>query len=311
MISSKHNYWFVIINPTSGNGTSKKHIPKILQLLNKQQFKFKYALTKYAKHEFELVQEAIITGYKRIICVGGDGTFHNIINGLCDQQTVSSDQIKLAVIPIGTGNDWIKNYNISKDFNTNISSIKTEYTTYQDIGKITFNSSKTIVYFNNLAGIGFDGHVVNSIGKYKKYGAISYLLGVLTGFTSYKPINLTIKLNDKVLKVKSLMVLIGLCKYSGGGMQLTKNSNPKDGLFDITIIKSLNLITVLLNILKLFNGKIVNHSKVTTYKTTNISVSIKDNSDPFIQADGELIESNNFTVELIPNAIQIIIPKKC
>ncbi|MDT0553628.1 diacylglycerol/lipid kinase family protein [Urechidicola vernalis] len=305
-----HNDWFIIINPTSGNGKSKKHIPKILQLLKQQQITYNYAITKYVKHEFELVQNAITNGYHKIISVGGDGTLHNIVNGILHQSVLSSSLIKIAVIPFGTGNDWVKNYQISKDLSKNISTIKSEHTTYQDIGKITLNSTKTIVYFNNLAGIGFDGHVVNSIGKYKKYGAISYLLAVFVGFSKYKSVDLSIELDNKIIEVNSLMTLIGLCKYSGGGMRLTEKSDPTNGLFDITIIKHLNLATVLVNLPKLFNGKITKHRKVTTYKTNNISISLPKNKTVFMQADGELIDSENFTVELIPKAIQVITPKK-
>ena len=305
-----HNDWFVIINPTSGNGKSKKHIPEILQLLKQQQIPFNYAITQHVKHEFEIVQNAITNGYKKIISVGGDGTLHNIVNGILHQSLLPSSQIKIAVIPFGTGNDWVKNYKISKNVSKNISTIKSEHTTYQDIGKITLNSTKTIVYFNNLAGIGFDGHVVNSIGKYKKYGAISYLLGVFVGFSTYKPVYLNIKIANQIIELKSLMTLIGLCKYSGGGMQLTEQSDPKDGLFDISVIKHLNLGTILINLPKLFNGKITKHRKVTTYKTNYISISLPKNKTVFMQADGELIDSENFTVELIPKAIQVIIPKK-
>jgi len=111
--------------------------------------------------------------------------------------------------------------------------------------------------------------------------------------------------------VKSLMTLIGLCKYSGGGMQLTHNSNPNNGLLDISIIKDLSLGVVLLNILKLFNGKIVSHSKVDTYKTKEISISILDNSDIYMQADGELLDTSDFKVSLLPKAIQVVILKIC
>ena len=198
-----------------------------------------------------------------------------------------------------------------KKIKKNIATIKQENTTTQDIGKITFTKNNTVVYFNNLAGIGFDGHVVNSINKYKKLGSLSYLIGVLTGFSTYKSKQLKIEFNDLEINVKSLMTLIGLCKYSGGGMQLTNNSNPNDGLFDISIIKHLSLEVVLLNILKLFNGKIVNHKKVETYKTKEISISILDNSDIYMQADGELLDTGNFKVSLLPKAIQVIILKKC
>ena len=305
-----NDYWFVIINPISGNGKSKKYISKIINTLNKEKLNFEYAITEYANHEIEITQKQIKKGFKKFISVGGDGTLHNIINGIFNQSIIATSKIKIAVIPVGTGNDWVKNYGISKNISKNIATIKQENTTTQDIGKITFTKDNTVVYFNNLAGIGFDGHVVNSINKYKKLGSLSYLIGVLTGFSTYKSKQLKIEFNDLEIKVKSLMTLIGLCKYSGGGMRLTHNSNPNDGFFDISIIKHLSLGVVLLNILKLFNGKIINHSKVKTYKTKEISVSIEGTSLPFIQADGELINSGNFNVSLLPKAIQVIIPKK-
>ncbi len=302
------NYWFVIINPTSGNGKSKKLIPDILELLKKHNILFKHVITNFANQEYEITINAIKKGFTKIISVGGDGTVHNIINGIMNQSIISSKKIKIAIIPVGTGNDWAKNYNISKNLNENITAIKQENSLFQDIGKMTLTDTNSIIYFNNLAGIGFDGHVVNAINKFKKLGSFSYLIGALVGFSTYKSIQLKIKINEKELIVNTLMTLIGLCKYSGGGMQLTKNLNPNDGLFDVTIIKNLSLSVVLLNIFKLFNGKIVHHPKVDTFKTTEINVSITDNSTPYIQADGELIESSNFTITLLPKAIQIVIP---
>ncbi|MFK5880179.1 MAG: diacylglycerol kinase family lipid kinase [Flavobacteriaceae bacterium] len=305
------DYWFVIINPTSGNGKSKKYISKILNIFKEEEVNFKYAITQYANHEFKIAQEEIKKGVKKIISVGGDGTLHNIINGIFNQSIIATSEIKIAVIPVGTGNDWVKNYGISKNIRKNIAIIKQENTTTQDIGKITYTKNNKVVYFNNLAGIGFDGHVVNAINKYKKLGSLSYLIGVLTGFSTYKSKQLKIEFNGLEIKVKSLMTLIGLCKYSGGGMQLTYNSNPNDGLFDISIIKDLSLGIVLLNILKMYNGKIVNHSKVDTYKTKEISISILDNSDIYMQADGELLDTGNFKITLLSKAIQVVILKIC
>lgn len=303
-----NNHWFIIINPTSGNSKYKKHIPKLLALLKSNNIVFQYEVTEYQNHEVELVQNAISNGYKRIISVGGDGTLHNIVNGIMSQNLVNSTDIKVAVFPTGTGNDWVKTHGITNNIIKNITIIKQEKTILQDIGKIYLEKDKSTIYFNNLAGIGFDGHVVNYINKYKKLGFISYLIGGIAGFSTYKPIDLKIILNQIEINTKSLMVLTGICKYSGGGMQLTKNVNSTDGLFDITIVKSISIITLLINILKLYNGKIVNHKKVTTYKTNKIKVIITDKNLPFLQADGELIASSNFEITLIPKAIQFVTP---
>ena len=302
------NDWFVIINPTSGNGKSKKLIPKLISELNANSISFIHVITEYHNHGFELVQKAISDGYKKFISVGGDGTLHNIVNGVMSQLIVNSSEIKIGVIPVGTGNDWIKTYGISKNIKKNIQVIKQENSILQDIGKINLINYKSIIYFNNLAGIGFDGHVVNSITKYKKLGSLSYLVGVIKGFSTYKPVQLKITINNKEIITTSLMTLIGICQYSGGGMQLTKNPDATDGLFDITIAENITIGNVLLNILKLFNGSIVNHPKVKTYKSNHVKIAIHDNSHPFIQADGELITTSNLEIQLIPKAIQFIIP---
>lgn len=300
--------WFIIINPTSGNGKSKKCIPKLLELLKEYNIPFNSVETQYEKHEIELVQNAISEGYLKFISVGGDGTLHNIVNGIMSQSTVKTSDIKVAVIPVGTGNDWVKTYGITTKIKENLSIIKNEKTTLQDIGKINLLNSKSVVYFNNLAGIGFDGHTVNSINKYKKLGKISYLVGGLDGFTTYKPIKTTLYFNNKEITTKSLMTLIGLCKYSGGGMRMTKDVNPADGLFDITIIKIYGIGSILLNLPKLYSGKIVNHKKVETYKTYKIKVTIPKGIKPFIQADGEIIPTSDFEVEIVPKAILFVIP---
>ena len=98
------------------------------------------------------------------------------------------------------------------------------------------------------------------------------------------------------------MVLVGLGKYSGGGMQLTENVDPFDGLLDISIAKDIGKLDVLTNLNKLFNGKIVEHKKVYTTKSSTISISFQKDNFPFIQADGELVGKGNIKISIIPKA---------
>jgi len=300
--------WFVIINPISGNGTSKKKWPLIFNELQKQQFEFEFSFSEYKKHSFVLIQNAISQGFTKFICIGGDGTLHNIVNGILSLNTIHISEIKIGIIPIGTGNDWVKNYNIPTNYKKAIEIIKTEHTTKQDIGKINLVAINKTVYFNNLAGIGFDGYVVHKVHKYKNLGSLAYITGAIVSLTSYKKPMLEILFNNTKIKSKTLMLLIGICKYSGGGMQLTKNSNPTNGLFDITFITYFSLLEVLKNIQNLFNGKITNHKLVKNYKTNELKINIIDNQTTYIQADGELIDTGNFIVTIIPSALSFIIP---
>ncbi len=299
--------WFLIINPTSGNGKSKKIWKQISDELNTQNIQFSFAFTKYSNHEETLVKDAIKNGFTKIISVGGDGTLHHIVNGIMSQKFVETNTIQLAVIPIGTGNDWVKTYNIPAKIEKSILIIKKGKSVLQDIGKLE-TENNTTTYFNNVSGIGYDGYVVSKLKKLKRFGGIAYLLSGLAGLLLYKPVDFIIEINEKKLQEKCLMVIFGICKFSGGGMQFTKDINPSDGLFDITIAKNLTLLDMILNLPKLYNGKIVNHKKVTTYKTNSLKVTpVSKTKKPFIQADGELINSGSVTVSIIEKAIQFIV----
>jgi diacylglycerol kinase (ATP) len=102
------------------------------------------------------------------------------------------------------------------------------------------------------------------------------------------------------------MTVFGICKYSGGGMRFTENIDTSSGLLNITIVKNFTFLDLIINLPKLYSGKIVNHKKVSTYKTNEISI-IPKNSKPFIQGDGELIGSGNVDVTIIKQAIKFVI----
>ena len=102
------------------------------------------------------------------------------------------------------------------------------------------------------------------------------------------------------------MTIFGICKFSGGGMQFTENINTTDGLLDITIAKNLTFFDLVLNLPKLYSGKITQHKKVATYKTKAITV-IPQNLKTIIQADGELVGTGEVSVKIIPKAIRFII----
>ena len=301
------NSFLIVINPSSGNTNFKKSWETITHFLKLKKINFSYSFTEYRKHEVIIVDKAIKQGYRNIISVGGDGTLHHVVNGIMKQRYIKTSKIKLGVIPLGTGNDWIKTYGIPLSIKKSINIIISNKTIYQDIGYINMLDNK-IEYFNNLAGIGYDGYIVNKLTSLKKIGSIAFLISGLYGLFFYKKKKYQIKINNISLNKKCLMILVGLCKYSGGGLRVTKNPNPLDGLLDITLVKNFSFFELLFNIPKLYNGKIVNHKKVSTFKTKKIIVKNISNNNSFIEADGEIIGINNFNISIIPQAIQFIIP---
>jgi YegS/Rv2252/BmrU family lipid kinase len=297
--------WFIIANPIAGNQKFSKQWKEIQQLLNSKNIDYSFVFTQFSKHEIELVQNAIQQGFRNIISVGGDGTLHNIVNGVMMQRYVKSSDITIAVLPIGTGNDWIKTYNIPNNIKKAIDIISERKTILQDIGQIEIATGK-ISYFNNVAGLGYDGYIAKKLQELKRLGSISYLIAGIYGFLFYKKSIFKIAMNQTIIETTCLMTMVSICKFSGGGMQFSKKGDPIDGLFDITIVKNITLLDLILNIKKLYNGKIVAHPKVATYKTNKIIVD-PQNLKPFIQADGELIGTGTATFSLIEKGIHFVI----
>lgn len=301
-----NNSWFVIINPKAGNGKAKTKWPKIEMLLKQYKFSFEFAFTDFKSHSTELVKNAINKGFEKIICVGGDGTIHHVVNGIMLQNRCESSSITLGVIAIGTGNDWVKTYNIPKAIEKAIQIIKNEKTCFQDVGKINFTDSKNpSVYFNNLAGIGFDGYVAKTAESLKYFGKFAYLIATLKSFFFYKNIKVTIKLKDKICDLNALMVIVGLCEFSGGGMRLTNKPIVNDGLFDISVLKDFTKWDIIKQINKLYSGKIGSIKKVKVFKVNSLKIKPKKNKFCFIQADGEVFSSETIEISLYKKAIKL------
>ena len=107
----------------------------IISLITNNQLWLLEPLEKQFKGDY-YITEAIKKGYTQFVCVGGDGTIHHMINGIMKQSTVKSNKIKLAVIPTGTGNDWVKNYGIPLNFEKAVQLIQNNNYVYQDIGRV-------------------------------------------------------------------------------------------------------------------------------------------------------------------------------
>ena len=296
--------WFLIVNPFAGNKNFKKSWNKIKYLLKFNNIQYSFAFTQYKKHETILIKEALKKGYRNIISVGGDGTLHHVVNGIMTQRYIKTSKIKLGVIPLGTGNDWIRTYNIPNSIEKSIDVILKNTTVLQDIGCITLLNGKK-EYFNNLAGTGYDGYVVKNLNYLKKMGSLAFLVSGLYSLFSYKKTKYKIIINNKTINEQCLMILFGICKYSGGGLRVTKDPNPKDGLLDITIVKNISFLDLLFNIPKLYNGDIIHHRKVTNYKTRELK--ILDNYNSTIEADGEIIGNGSLNVTIKQNAVLFLI----
>ena len=180
------NGWYIIVNPSSGGGISKKKLTKISQCLKENNIFGRLNKTSPQVSAKSLVGKGIQQGFRRIICIGGDGTVHNLVNGILNQTGVNPKDIVVGLIPMGTGNDWARHHNIPTNYKKAISIIAKENVDQQDVGELRILSGKRrVVYFINYAGVGFDGYVISKIEKYKFLGPLSYLIAAIGNFISF------------------------------------------------------------------------------------------------------------------------------
>ena len=311
-ITDSKDDWMVIVNPNAGRRKGEKDWDKIHQSLLDHSVKFDFIFTTHKEHAIALTSKYIKKGYRNFIIVGGDGTLNEVVNGIFFQKNVPTLEFLLAMIPVGTGNDWCRMFSVPFSYEGAIKAITQNIEFVQDIGKVSyFNSdSPKRRYFINVTGMGYDAVVAAKTNRDKergKGGPLSYLKNLFTSLLFYKHTITTIQIDNKddVQKNKTFSLSIGICKYNGGGMMQLPQAVPDDGLLDATLIKKLGKFTVLKEVKNLFDGSFIKHPKVQTFRGSTIRVV----SEPPIslEADGESLGHSPFIFEIIPKSLRVVV----
>jgi diacylglycerol kinase family enzyme len=248
-------------------------------------------------------------GYRRFVAIGGDGTVHEVVNGIMKQNILPPAEITLAAIPVGTGNDWAKHHGITCDLAKLVNAIKENRFAYQDVGKALFihgdNSKEE--YFNNVAGMAYDAFVVEQLEKkVKKPNKLIYILSVLGYLFKYKLQKAEVNIDGRLFRDKYYTINVGVCKYSGGGMSLVPHAIHDDGLLAVTLAGQLRKIDVLLNTYRFYNESLIDHPLVDAYQAKEVGVmSIGD--DPIrLELDGELAGYNPIRFSVVEKALKFV-----
>ena len=311
----KQDSWFVVVNPKAGSNKCKRDWPEIKQLLNDNNFDFQFVLTEFPRHAIELVQQAIEKGYRKFISVGGDGTLNEVINGIFMNHQNLLSEIKLGVVTVGTGNDWSRTHNIPESYKETVNIIKSDNLFKHDVGKAKYHygNENESRYFINIAGMGFDAMVAKRVNVLKKRGyrgLFVYMISLLSSLIQFKSTKLEIYTdNKKIYSDSSFLVSIGICRYNGGGMMLLPDAIPDDGLFDLTVIRKVTRLKVLANIKNVFDGSFVKIKEVERFQAKSFTIIADPPHTLNIETDGESLGNSPLDFEIVPRAINMIVPK--
>lgn len=307
--------WHIIINPSSGNGKAGEQWKDIEVELVKADMHFKVHRSERALHCTEIAKRLIEEGAKKLIGIGGDGTNHEIINGLMQQNVVPSNEVEYGFIPVGTGNDWVKMHNIPMDIAQAVATIKTGRTRLQDIGlaKFQHNNETKQRYFVNVAGMAYDAHVcqVSNAQRSNVTNALSYYLLIFKCLFEYASKQARIVLDGKEVANQHFYTInIGLCKYSGGGMQFVPHAEIDDGQFAVSFVNSIPKLNVIASTHYLYGGKIAKFKHAQLFKAKRIKVGAVDDAPTLLELDGEFVGETPVEFEIITKALKVVVPSE-
>ncbi|MBQ0122911.1 MAG: diacylglycerol kinase family lipid kinase [Bacteroidales bacterium] len=305
--------WRVIVSRMSCAGKALNDWPSIAKLLASKGVSFSEKITDHAYHAIELAASAVKEGFRKIIVIGGDGAVHEVLNGVFSQSEVPTSEVTLAIIPVGSGNDWARLHNIPHDYERAVDLIASSdrQTRFQDVGCVhTMMDGKPYFrYMINIGGLGFDSHVCHRFDIAKSNGRAGdkqYLKCLLKSFLAYKCLKFKVKVDGRdFFSGPAFSVALGIGKYCGGGMMQTPGAVPDDGLIDVTVIRKMNKLRALVNIPRLFDGSVIKMKKLA-FCTRARHIEIFASPYSYMEVDGEPVGITPVTVDIVPAAIKVV-----
>ena len=299
--------WFIIANPFSNSGKTAEIIDLVVEKLQSNLIRHQIRLTERSGDEIEFVREATQAGCNKILAIGGDGTVQKVVAGITIQKNIPTEKMIFGLIPSGTGNDWAKSKNIPSDISDAINLLINGSIYEQDIGvaKIVGSSETKTRYFVTYSGVGFDTFMLEKIENYKWLGKLSYLMCAIMNFTKYKNIALEAMTSKTKINASVFLLGVGICKYTGGGMQLIKNPKGNDGLLNITIAQEFSKFDIIRNFFNLFNGSIFKERKVLTLVDSSLKIRAK-NGSLVCQGDGEIFGAGKIEYSVIKKGFRYL-----
>ena len=328
-MTSNDNIWYAVVNPNAGSGRTVSEWPRASKILSDNRIEFEYKTTWAMGAAVEITMKACAEGYRRFLAVGGDGTVHEVLEGISKYVEMSDvaktldngleaaqlEDFTLAVMPIGSGNDWIKTLGIPKDFNRVAELMKAESFARQDVFCLDLKDNNTSrerkSYMANVGGVGFDANVCKKVNFEKnsgKSGKILYLKALISNILNFKTFECSVEADGKeIFRGTTMSIALGAGKYSGGGMLQVPDAVLDDGLLDITIIPLMPLHRIIRAVPGLFTGKLLkDNPELISAKCNSLSIKPLSSPAPLVEVDGEVVGNLPVSISKLDGQLNVL-----
>ena len=296
----------IILNPIAGRGHGARVEPKLRQFLEAEGLDFDLVRTSGRWHAAELAEQAVADGFEIVVAAGGDGTAHEVANGLLTASG-GGEAGTLGVIPIGSGSDFAHAAGVPSDPKAACRRLAHGKTRVVDVGRISLDGQPPR-YFDNTVGIGFDGVVTVEAQKVRRLRGVALYLPVVlkTVFLSFKAPRVTIEYDDQELALSALMVCVANGPREGGSFLVAPHAEPDDGIFDLCIASEVGRLGMLGLIPLFMQGSHVDREPITMARARRVAVSSPD--DLVVHADGEVLctDGRRLECEVLPQRLRVL-----
>jgi diacylglycerol kinase (ATP) len=295
----------VIANPRSGRGKVGKDLGEVERILRDEGLDHRIVLTTHPGHATEVARAALAGGERYLVAAGGDGTVHEVVNGMLrDGQPVAADAV-LGVVASGSGCDFVRSFGLPGDAVQAAHRLAGDGVRPIDVGKVTFTvgTAQATRYFPNIAEAGLGGAVVaRASGLPAFLGPAKYFCGFWLTLPRFRPAPIRLDADSQAFQWRAHNVVVANCRFYGGGMQISPRSEPDDGALDVLVMvgpKS-DAFTMLP---KIYRGTHLPHRNIVELRVSRVRI---DTDLPFrIEADGEVLGTTPATFEVIRNPIRV------
>ena len=258
----------------------------------------------------EPVQTAIRNGSEYIIIAGGDGSINEAINGYMSVAEDIRRHVVLGVLPMGTGNDFAKSLQVTKDLKELRTLIESGSFFDIDVCKMQFtgfNNKTASRYYINIADIGIGGFVVEEMEKSSRIlgGNLTYVKSILSSFLKYKKQRISLKTPGYIYDGEIMSLIMANGKYFGSGMCVAPDAQLNDGQIQLIIIGDVSVFDYLKYLPRIKSGEKITHEKVMYTTASMLSIESRDEECP-IDMDGEFIGYTPIVVEVLPKQVKMI-----
>jgi diacylglycerol kinase (ATP) len=298
-----------LVNPASGNGATGKRWPALERQAADFGLEPEVAMSLGPGGLAGLARDAADAGARLVVAVGGDGTVHEVVNGLLRAERRPLPE--LGVLARGTGDDFVRALGIPAADIDALGVLRDGGTRELDVGRVTYRTAggdEAESYFVSMAGVGMSGAVARRLNTTSKRlgGRIAGLVATFAVFSRWTNVELRVSVDEEQREGRMEDVLVGNTEFHNGGMRLTPGARPDDGLFDVLLIGDVSKRELVGTLPKLYKGTHLPHPKAELLRGATVTV---ESATPMpIELDGEQPGTTPARFDLVPRALRVRVP---